>query len=268
MRRTSPKVVGTWIFGATLLLFVLAVFVFAPEQLPAYKQRILALLSAVLAGFFGYFLTGSIGIKLDSLRTRLGSFTVDAAGGFALFVLVLFWWFTPLSPVGIADGLLTVRVTVLGVDGVPIEDARVWSSLGGEVKRVAGGWEFEIPESKLPTDRKLTIYATADEPTPLKGTVEVKLKGERLVTAKVQLSAQMSCIKGTVVSHGGAPIEGATVAVVGSSGTATTDSEGVFLLPELVAVGREVRLRVSARGYGSKEEYYPVDGPVVILDKQ
>jgi len=65
-RLRSP---GTWIFGITLLLLVLAVFVFASEQLPAYKQCILALVAAGLSGFFGLFLTGSIGLRLDSLRS-------------------------------------------------------------------------------------------------------------------------------------------------------------------------------------------------------
>ncbi len=264
------KIIGTLIFGATLLLFVLAVFVFAPEQLPPYKQRILALVSAGLAGFFGFFLTGSIGLKLDSLRSKVGGFTVDATGGVALFVLVLFWWLSPLAPVGTADGLLTIRATVLGVDKMPIEDAQVWSSLGGESKRVAGGWEFEIPESKLPIDRKLTIYA-AHRPAFLKGSLEIKLGQERMVTAKIQLVRDTSAyITGIVVAPGGTPLADAVVAVVGSSETAHTNPEGRFSLPAHVAAGQEVRLRIKKPGYRSKEEYYPArDIPIpVILDKQ
>src|SRR5215471_10052793 len=37
-----------------------------------------------------------------------------------------------------------VRVVVVGSDGVPSNDAKVWSSIGGEAKKVDGGWQFDI----------------------------------------------------------------------------------------------------------------------------
>ena len=40
--------------------------------------------------------------------------------------------------------LYRVRVVVLDIAQTPIEQAQVWSSIGGEPKRVAGGWEFDI----------------------------------------------------------------------------------------------------------------------------
>ncbi|AHF05480.1 hypothetical protein MARPU_08505 [Marichromatium purpuratum 984] len=90
---------GVWIFGSLLLLFLVAVFTFAPASLPEYKQRILALCAALLAGLLGWFLSGEIGLRLDALASRFGDLAVRASGGLALFVLVLGWWLSPLAPV-------------------------------------------------------------------------------------------------------------------------------------------------------------------------
>ena len=38
-----------------------------------------------------------------------------------------------------------LRVTVVDPRSTPVEDARVWSSIGGEPMKVAGGWQFDIP---------------------------------------------------------------------------------------------------------------------------
>jgi hypothetical protein len=47
------------------------------------------------------------------------------------------------------DDVIKLRVTVLGPDSVPVEDSKVWLSIGGEAKKVTGGWEFDIPFNKL-----------------------------------------------------------------------------------------------------------------------
>ena len=41
--------------------------------------------------------------------------------------------------------LYRVRVTVLNPQQQPINDAKVTSSMGGEPKKVEGGWQFDIP---------------------------------------------------------------------------------------------------------------------------
>lgn len=52
-----------------------------------------------------------------------------------------------------------MRVTVLDLTHVPVEDAKVWSSLGGEPKKVSGGWEFDIPAVLRPSDGQVRIFA-------------------------------------------------------------------------------------------------------------
>jgi hypothetical protein len=90
---------ASWVFGSLLLAFMLGVFVFAPISLPNFKQRLLAFLSALLAGFFAFFFTGTIGLSLAG-RTGL---TLQATGGAAAFVLVLWWWSSGLAPVKRSD---------------------------------------------------------------------------------------------------------------------------------------------------------------------
>src|SRR5258708_5535328 len=50
-----------------------------------------------------------------------------------------------------------VRVIVLNPQHFPVEDARLVCSLGGEPKKVVGGWEFDIPIGTTPGDGRLTV---------------------------------------------------------------------------------------------------------------
>jgi hypothetical protein len=129
---------GTLIFGGLLLAFLFVVFAFAPPVLPDYKHRILALCAALLAGLFGWFLTGEIGLRIDALQSLFGDLKIRASGGLALFVLVLGWWLSPLAPVA-GDGTdnsgeadqPTVRLQTLAGNlrdaktGEPVSDVQV-----------------------------------------------------------------------------------------------------------------------------------------------
>ncbi len=95
--KAKQRSLATWIFGSLLFIFLIAVFVFAPASLPEFKHRLLALLSALLAAFFGYFLTGNINIEIAK-ESKIGQLAVKATGGLALFALVLWWWSSPLAP--------------------------------------------------------------------------------------------------------------------------------------------------------------------------
>jgi hypothetical protein len=89
----------SWIFGSTLLAFILCVFGFAPASLPEFKQRILALACSLCAGLFAFFMTGDLGVKVSVAQSKVGKIAVNATGGLAAFVLVLWWWVSPLAPV-------------------------------------------------------------------------------------------------------------------------------------------------------------------------
>ena len=175
------------------------------------------------------------------------------------------------APVGTGDGVASVRVMVLGSDKMPIEDAHVWSSVGGEAKKVAGGWELEFPRSKLSEDRKITVYA-AQRSTYLKGKREIIVNEGKPTAASIQLKRETSAqMKGTVSDDSGKPVAGVSVSIIGSASSATTDSRGFFLFPANAAMEEEVRLRVSKTGYETLDQYHPagdVPAYIVLLRKK
>lgn len=96
MAQATHRTYGSWIFGSILLIFFFAVFWLAPETLPPFKLQILAITAALLAGLFGFFLTGDISLAMNHKES---STKLQAAGGIALFVVVLGWWNSSAAPV-------------------------------------------------------------------------------------------------------------------------------------------------------------------------
>jgi hypothetical protein len=95
------QVLASWIFGGLFSAFIIGVFIWAPPSLPEFKQQILAVICALLAGLFGVFLTGAL--LLNAELPIQGKWAVQGGLGFALFLIVLFWWRSPKAPVAIQD---------------------------------------------------------------------------------------------------------------------------------------------------------------------
>jgi hypothetical protein len=70
----------------------LGVFLFGPSVLPDYKYRMLGILSALLGGLFGYFLTGQIVSTAKHKTPGGGQIAVRATGGVAAAGMLLLWW--------------------------------------------------------------------------------------------------------------------------------------------------------------------------------
>jgi hypothetical protein len=257
LTQAQSRSLATWIFGGLFVAFLFAVFAFAPPALPVFKQRILAISSALLAGLFVYFLTGDLGVSIQGGKGKLGRLAVKSSGGAAAFVLVLVWWLSPWSPVESAD-VIRLRALVLSPAGSPVEDARVWTSLGGEPKQVAGGWEFDIPLSKVPADGKVTVHA-AKEMAFLSGSSEVRLGKDLTTTATVRLTAsQTATVRGIVLDESGNAVEGVRVSVVGHEGEmATTGAGGQFVLPAHAANDQQVQLHAEKPGYRGITQHHP-----------
>jgi|GEM_PF-1479881 len=257
---------ASWILTAVLGVFFIAVFVWAPPTLPPFKQRMLAFAAALLAGTCAIFWTGSLGIHVQWLTGRFGQIAVRAGGGLAVFVLVLLWWESPLAPVAVDSGVYRVRVTVLGPDGSPAEDARVVSSLGGETKKVSGGWEIDIPGARSGASRRLTVLAT--EPAAfLQGSAGIDLGEDREPSVTVRLQADRSAkVRGSVIDAEGRALAGVRVSAVGQEAEGViTGPDGGFVLAAGAATGQQVLLRAEKAGFEPLRQYHPAGGDPVVL---
>ncbi len=164
------------------------------------------------------------------------------------------------------DGIYRVRITVIDSQRVPVEDAKVWSTFGGEAKKVAAGWQFDIPQASKPQDGKLTIFATR-ESAFLKGEAQLQLAGDYNPGVTIQLKRDASAkVRGQVVDSQGRAVEGARVWVVGYGDEGvTTKSDGSFVLPAHAAAGQQVQLHAERQGYKAKDQYHPAgDEPAVL----
>lgn len=80
-------------------MFYLGVFLFGPPVLADYKDRMLGIISALLGGLFGYFLTGSIVTTTRGKAPGGMKMMVRATGGVAGAVALLMWWsYGPVRP--------------------------------------------------------------------------------------------------------------------------------------------------------------------------
>lgn len=82
---------GSWIFGGFLLAFYIGVFLFGPSVISDQKHQMLGLISAILAGLFAFFMSGSLMGESDRLKSVAG-LTIRATGGLAAAAGVLIWW--------------------------------------------------------------------------------------------------------------------------------------------------------------------------------
>ena len=164
-----------------------------------------------------------------------------------------------------------VRVNVISPEGTPAEDAKVWSSLGGEPKKVAGGWEFDIPAAARPVGGKLTIWASLDT-AYLKASREVQLDGDRNPAVTVQLdSDNTASVRGLVIDRNGRAIAGSRVSVVGyESESVLTQAGGNFVLPAHAALNQNVLLHAEAKRYVGATQYQQAGNKpaTIVLDRK
>jgi hypothetical protein len=140
-------------------------------------------------------------------------------------------------------GVYRVRVVVLGADGSPVDDAQLTSSIGGEPKKVQGGWEFDVPPQIRPGDGKVTLFASVKNAF-LTGSSTLVLAGDYYPTATIQLTSDISAkIRGVVLDEQSRPVAGAQVSIPGYADVAVTDNMGNFVLPAHAADGQIVSVR-------------------------
>jgi hypothetical protein len=182
----------------------------------------------------------------------------------AIFVLALLG--VALYAKAITDSVSIYRVRVVLVyRGTPIDEGRVWSSLGGEAKKVSAGWEFDIPPMTLPADHKLEIYAQ-DDPRFLQGQTSLILGPDTSPKTTIEMQRKDTEIRGTVEDDKGNTVAGALVQVVGYSNEGMrTDNGGGFVLKAHAADGQQVHLHIDAPCCQPTTDYYPAGDSGIVI---
>lgn len=153
--QTRLRMANRWLFTGAFGIFLLLVFCFAPPVLPPFKQRILGLASAILAGTCASLWAGSLDIQWQWLTSRLGKMAVRGGGGFAVFSLVIFLWWMPASaPVKDAKEITEEVVKVGGrvhIAGGDLLDKAIqavatdYHLKPGDVSKAPQAWTPETP---------------------------------------------------------------------------------------------------------------------------
>ena len=221
-------------------------------------QHAYILLMAMVLLTFGLAIAGAV-IWANQVNARRS--TINLVIGFSCLVCGVFAYMIRPGP---ADLGYRLRVTVLNPNRVPVNQAHVWSTLGGEVKQVDGGWEIDLTAPAASAKRRVTIRAEVAD-LAWRGETEVELGSDRAPAAVLQLqSAGEANIRGTVVDENDDSVANAFVSVPGFE-TVTTDGHGTFSLPAHTEAGKDVQLHAEKSGYVSLTKSFPAGGTPVIV---
>jgi hypothetical protein len=159
-----------------------------------------------------------------------------------------------------------MKVLVVDPAGRPVEDAKVWMSLGGEPRRVSGGWQFDIPWDPQQVRRRIKVFASR-ESAFLAGVTEYELGTNRYPVVSVRLEKSPPAdIRGIVVDETGHGIGSVTIGVVGASDIVATGTNGHFSLPTDATDGEQVLVRAYKTNYMPVTQWHPAGRqPVTII---
>jgi hypothetical protein len=244
-----PNLLGSWVFGFLSLLFLAFAF-FWPQPIAPQKWQIVRVVAAVMAGFFGVFLSGQLVVQLGHAASALGRVAARGTGGFALVLLIYTLWPAPAAEV------YRLRVTVRAPDGALTTDAEVTVRPVGEVQKTASGWVVEVAAALLPADRSLFLVARAEKALPSEETVHLAEDFQPQVELRLREPPQAE-VRGTVVDGKGQPVVGARVRVHGHDEVALSDAQGFFTIPARAPEGETVQLQVLADGYRPGNPFVP-----------
>lgn len=189
-----------------------------------------------VAAFAAVLAATALGLALRAKKPRIA--LLLAAG---IIILGVF-------PIGASTflqsrGVYRIRLSVLGADKQPVDDALVTSSIGGEPKKAEGGWEFDIPPQARPADGKVVLFASVKSAF-LTGSSTLVLGQDYYPTTTIQLTHDTSAtIRGVVVDEHRRSVSGAQVSIPGYPDIAVTDRMGNFVLPAHAADGQIVQVR-------------------------
>ena len=138
---SKHNVYAAWLFGTLLLLFYMGVFTFAHDEIPEFKHKQLAILSALLCALFTFFFVGSLQVSFQ-YKTKWSKLALQSCGSAAAFVLILWWWnnpsFTPITKQIDPQPNTTIEQTTKGnsstasITKIPLDHKNVVQKTEGE----------------------------------------------------------------------------------------------------------------------------------------
>ncbi len=157
-----------------------------------------------------------------------------------------------------SSAIYRLRITLVGPEGVPIEGASIWTSVGGETKTVAGGYQVDIPRASLPADRRITIFGEKQS-SFLKSTRELVLADDLNPTVVFRLLPTPSAaVRGLVEDASGKAQPDVLVMIAGYGTEAVrTAADGSFALAAHASEGQQVQLHAEKRGYKPLDQWHP-----------
>ncbi len=126
--------------------------------------------------------------------------------------------------------LYAMRVQVLDPSGLPVSGSKLRLSSGSEPQLLPDGWwEIEIPQVKIPLDRRVTLWAEHHEWRTARKVVE--LGEDSNPSVEILLKVPREKISGVVVGPEGRAVEGARLSLQNFEGpTVLSNRDGQFEL--------------------------------------
>jgi hypothetical protein len=140
-----------------------------------------------------------------------------------------------------------VVVTVLGPDEKPLENATVWSTAGGAPRRVAQGWELDVPASARPADGKLLVWAATDRKDATHSRVVLLSTEAHNTSVTIQTGENKNAmLAGRIVDNQGQPVAEVWLSMAGyADQSVVTNDDGRFRLAAHATSGEDVLMLVT-----------------------
>lgn len=162
-----------------------------------------------------------------------------------LLTLAAWLWLRPPE-------IYAVRVQVVDPQGRPVRGSTIRASAGNEPHLLPDGWwQVEIPEGKVPTDGRISLWADHEEWEGNR--VDLRLGADPNVQVEIRLKQPETWVRGLVVDENGRGLANVRVSRQdGTRGEVMTDSAGRFALRLSDPPETRIRLRAERGGVVSE----------------
>jgi len=175
-------------------------------------------------------------------------------------VLTIAVWLWPAPPWRKTPSLYSLRVQVVDPARAPIQGAVLRVSAGNEPHLLPDGWwEVQIPEAKVPRDRRVIVWAEHEKWTT--ASAVLPLAQDANPRLEIRLSRPQSVLHGSVYDKNGRGIAGVRVSVREYLvDPIETDRDGRFRFVLPAADRQKVTLHAEHRDHPPRDAFCYVGG--------